>query len=190
LIAWMKSKRLSDSRVPAPLVVVGLGLGLAVLFEQLGGPWAIGSSHLVQVPIASEVGGVLALLQFPDFSQWANPKVYTAAVTIAIVASLESLLNLEAVDRLDPQQRSSPPNRELLAQGAGNFVAGLIGGIPVTAVVIRGSVNVHSGAKTKLSAILHGILLLVAVLALPSLLNLIPLSCLAAILLITGYRLA
>lgn len=190
LIAWMKFKRLSDSRVPAPLIVVGLGLGLAVLFEQLGGPWAIGSSHLVQVPIASEVGGVMALLQFPDFSQWANPKVYTAAVTIAIVASLESLLNLEAVDRLDPQQRSSPPNRELLAQGAGNFVAGLIGGIPVTAVVIRGSVNVHSGGKTKLSAILHGILLLVAVLALPTLLNLIPLSCLAAILLITGYRLA
>jgi carbonic anhydrase/SulP family sulfate permease len=190
LIAWGKSARLSKSRVPAPLAVVLLGLALAALFEQLGGQWAVGTSHLVQVPTLKESGGVLQLLAFPDFSAWAQPKVYVAAVTIAIVASLESLLNLEAVDRLDPQQRNSPPNRELIAQGAGNLVAGLIGGIPVTAVIIRGSVNVYSGAKTKRSAIFHGVLLLVTVLALPGLLNRIPLSCLAAILLLTGYRLA
>jgi MFS superfamily sulfate permease-like transporter len=189
LLLWSRSERLASSRVPAPLAVVLLGLGLGAVFQAIGGAWAIGSSHLVQVPIVT--GGELGeLLRFPDFSQWANPRVHTAALTIGIVASLESLLNLQAVDRLDPEQRKSPANRELLAQGAGNIAAGLLGGIPVTSVIIRGSVNIHAGARSKVSAIGHGVLLLIAVVALPTALNRIPLSCLAAILLVTGFRLA
>ncbi|MCA9682015.1 MAG: hypothetical protein KC457_07445 [Myxococcales bacterium] len=190
LVLWSRWKPLKESRFPAPLAVVMLGLGLSLLFDRLGGEWAISTSHLVQVPVAEGLAGMKDLLRFPDFSQWANPAIYVAAATIAIVASLESILNLEAVDKLDPEQRVSPPNRELLAQGAGNIVSGLLGGIPVTAVIIRGSVNIHSGAKTKLSSIFHGVLLLGSVLLLPTALNHIPLSCLAAILLVTGFRLA
>jgi MFS superfamily sulfate permease-like transporter len=190
LIAWANYKPLKDSGFPAPLAVVVLGLGLGAVFNLTGSPWAIQPSHLVQVPVAESFGELAGLLRFPDFSQWNNPAIYTGAVTIAIVASLESLLNLEAVDKLDPDQRTSPPNRELFAQGAGNIVAGLVGGIPITAVIIRGSVNINAGAKTKLSAIVHGVLLLATVILLPTFLNRIPLSCLAAILLVTGYRLA
>jgi carbonic anhydrase len=190
LVMWSRWKRLADSRIPAPLVVVVLGLVLGAVLEMIGGEWAIGGSHLVQVPVVASAADALDLLRFPDFSQWSNVAVYGSALTIAIVASLESLLNLAAIDRLDPEQRHSPPNRELLAQGAGNLVSGLVGGIPITAVIIRGSVNIHAGAKTKLSAVMHGVLLLVTVVALPTALNRIPLSCLAAILLVTGFRLA
>lgn len=190
LVLWSRVGRLKDSRMPAPLVVVLLGLGLQLAFEPLGDAWSISASHLVQVPVASEVGGLAGLLLTPDFSAWNNPLVWSAAVTIAIVASLETLLNLQAVDKLDPQQRESPGSRELWAQGAGNMVSGLMGGIPVTSVVIRGSVNVYSGAQTKLATIVHGVLLAASVLLLPGLLNRIPLSCLAAILLVTGFKLA
>lgn len=190
LVLWSRLGVLRRSRVPAPLAVVLLGLGLGLWFEQLGAPWAIGQSHLVEVPIAADVGGVMGLLQTPDFSAWQNPLVYTGAVTIAVVASLETLLNLEAVDQLDRKQRVSPPSRELVAQGVGNIVAGVLGGIPVTSVVIRGTVNIDAGATTKRSTIIHGGLLVVSVLLLPDLLNRIPLSCLAAILLVTGFRLA
>ncbi|MEK6262449.1 MAG: SulP family inorganic anion transporter, partial [Planctomycetota bacterium] len=134
--------------------------------------------------------GYLGVLQWPDFSQWANPAIYTAGVTIALVASLETLLNLEAVDRLDPQQRTSPPSHELFAQGVGNVVVGLIGGIPITSVIVRSSVNISAGGQTKLAAIFHGVLMLICVMFLPVWLNLIPLSCLAAILLVTGIKLA
>jgi len=126
----------------------------------------------------------------PDFSQWANPTVYTAGLTIAAVASLETLLNLEAVDKIDPQQRRSPPSRELWVQGIGNVTCGLVGGLPISSAIVRSSVNVNSGSKTKLSTIVHGTLLLGCVLLIPSWLNVIPLSCLAAILLITGTKLA
>ncbi|WP_406696979.1 SulP family inorganic anion transporter [Singulisphaera sp. Ch08] len=190
LVVWGRWKRLKNSSIPAPLVVVLLGVGLSLLFRQLGGRWLIDTSHLVQVPLADSLTGYLKFLQHPDFSQWSNPAVYTAALTIAAVASLETLLNLEAVDKLDPQQRVSPPSRELVAQGVGNVVAGLIGGIPVTSVIVRGSVNIHAGSKSKLSAVVHGVLLLVSVTFLPMWLNLIPLSCLAAILLVTGIKLA
>ncbi|MCL4163294.1 UNVERIFIED_CONTAM: hypothetical protein GTU68_046050, partial [Idotea baltica] len=125
-----------------------------------------------------------------DFSQLSNPIVYTAALTIGVVASLETLLNLEAVDELDKKQRTSPPNRELVAQGCGNMCAGLLGGIPVTSVIIRSSVNVDTGSETKCAALFHGILLLVSVALFPTLLNNIPLSCLAAILIVTGIKLA
>ncbi|PRP96251.1 SulP family inorganic anion transporter [Enhygromyxa salina] len=180
----------SLKRFPAPLAVGILGVSLALSFETLGSPWAISASHMVQVPVVEGLTGFVDLLTLPDFSQWSNPAVYVAAVTIALVASLETLINLEAVDRIDPQQRSSPPNRELLAQGAGNIVAGLLGGLPITSVIIRGTVNVQYGAKTKLSAVVHAVLLLVTVVGLPWALNRIPLACLAAILLVTGFRLA
>ncbi len=189
LMLWGRWKPLKRSGIPGSLVVALLGVGLGELFRRIGGQWAIGASHLVQVPIV-EGGGYLQLLQHPDLSQWSNPAIYSAALTIAAVASLVTLLNLEAVDKMDPQQRSSPPNRELVAQGIGNMVAGLVGGLPVTSMVVRSSVNVEAGAKTKLASITHGVLLLGSVVLLPAWLNMIPLSCLAAILFVTGVKLA
>jgi carbonic anhydrase len=190
LVVWANLKPLKKSVIPAPLVVVLFGVGLSLLFRQLGGSWAVESRNFVQVPVADSLAGFLGFLQWPDFSQWSNPAIYTAGVTIAAVASLETLLNLEAIDKLDPQQRTSPPSRELLAQGIGNVAAGLIGGIPITSVIVRSSVNVNAGGQTKLAAIVHGVLLLVSVALLPLWLNAIPLSCLAAILLVTGIKLA
>lgn len=190
LVGWDKIKVLKKSPVPSALLVVLLGVGLSFLFAQLGDGWAIGTSHLVDVPVADSVQDFWTRLQRPDFSQWQNPKVYLAAITIAAVASLETLLNLQAVDKIDPRQRSSPPSRELWAQGVGNLVSGLLGGLPVTSVIVRSSVNINAGSRTKLSAIFHGILLLVCVMFLAQQLNLIPLSCLAAILVVTGIKLA
>lgn len=190
LVLWDKSKTLKKSNVPAPLLVVLLGVGLDRLFELYGSPLDIETSHLVQVPEAASLREFFMKLSRPDFSQWKNPAIYSAGLTIAVVASLETLLNLQAVDKLDPQQRSSPPNRELLVQGIGNVVTGLIGGMPMTSVVVRSSVNINAGGQTKLAAIVHGVLLLVSVLFLPIYLNQIPLACLAAILLVTGVKLA
>ncbi|QDT44443.1 Carbonic anhydrase 2 [Gimesia alba] len=190
LTTWGRVKLLKNSVIPGPLVVVLLGVSLHLLFQRLGGPWAIESSHLVQIPVAESANDLLTFLTFPDFSQWANPAIYLAGVTIAIVASLETLLNLEAVDKLDPENRNSPASRELLAQGVGNMVSGLVGGLPVTSVIVRGSVNVNSGAKTKVSCIFHGVLLLICVGLFPVYLNMIPLAALAAILFVTGFKLA
>ena len=190
LVVWGKWKRLKHSAFPAPLAVVLLGIGLSLVFRKLGEPWLVAPSHLVEVPMADSLVGFFGFLQLPDFSQWSNPKVYLAAATIAAVASLETLLNLQAVDKLDRQKRTSPPSRELVAQGVGNVVSGLIGGLPITSVIVRSSVNVNAGGKTKLAAIVHGVLLLVSVMLLPVWLNMIPLSCLAAILLVTGVKLA
>lgn len=190
LVGWGKIKPLKNSIIPAPLVVVLMGVAINLFFKTLGGRWVIEASHLVEVPIARSATEFLGFLTMPDFSQLVNPAVYVGGVTIAIVASLETLLNLEAVDKLDPQKRVSPPSRELIAQGCGNVAAGLLGAIPVTSVIVRGSVNCASGAKTKMSALFHGFLLLVCVGFLPSYLNMIPLSALAAILLVTGFKLA
>lgn len=190
LVLWGRTKPLKNSIIPGPLVVVLFGVLAQYLFGRTGGSLAIGSSHLVQIPVAETVGGVLSFLTYPDFSQWSNPAIYFAAVTIAIVASLETLLNLEAVDKLDHQKRDSPPSRELVAQGIGNTISGLVGGLPMTSVIVRSSVNVSVGAKTKLSAILHGVLLIVCVAMFPIYLNMIPLAALAAILLVTGFKLA
>ena len=190
LVLWDRSKLLKSSPIPVALIVVAIGIGANLLFRSLGEPWAIEMSHLVNIPVPENFGAFLNVLQFPDFTQIGNRVVYVAAFTIAAVASLETLLNLEAVDKLDPQQRNSPPSRELLAQGVGNIVCGMIGGLPVTSVIIRSSVNINSGGQSKLSTLTHGVLLLVSVSLLPSLLNLIPLSCLAAILLVTGVKLA
>ncbi len=190
LLVWGRVKFLKNSLVPGPLVVVLMGVGLHIFFQKLGSPWSIGSSHLVQIPVAESASDLVSFLTFPDFAQWANPAIYFAAVTIAIVASLETLLNLEAVDKLDSQNRNSPPSRELVAQGVGNIISGLVGGLPVTSVIVRGSVNVNAGAKSNRSTIFHGFLLLTSVAFLPVYLNMIPLAALAAILLVTGFRLA
>ena len=167
-----------------------MGVLINAIFGRLGGSLVIGTSHLVQIPVAEGAAGLRNFVTFPDFSQWLNPTIYIGGITIAVVASLETLLNLEAVDRLDTEQRDSPPSRELVAQGIGNVLAGLIGGLPMTSVIVRSSVNVSSGAKTKASAIFHGILLLSSVALFPAYLNMIPLASLAAILLVTGFRLA
>lgn len=190
LVLWSRIPMLKKSPVPPPLVVVLMGVSLSQLFKYGGLGWRIEDIHLVQVPIAQSLKEFVGFLRLPDFSQWSNSAIYTAGLTIAVVASLETLLNLEAVDKLDRRQRSSPPSRELVAQGIGNVVAGLIGGIPVTSVIVRSSVNINSGGHSKLSTIVHGLLLLISVSFLPALLNLIPLSCLAAILLFTGLKLA
>lgn len=190
IVLWDRVKFLKKSIVPAPLIVVALGIGLQMAFNGLGSHWAVRAEHLVQVPVAESVRGFLGFLKSPDYSQIFNPAVYVAGLTIAIVASLETLLNLEAVDRIDPRRRNSPPNRELVAQGAGNILAGFLGGLPMTSVIVRSSVNINAGGNTRFSAIFHGILLLVCVVFFPSFVNKIPMACLAAILLMTGIKLA
>lgn len=187
---WDRVQWLKKSIIPAPLAVVLSGVGLSFLLAGLGEGWTIGESHLVQVPVADKMAGFLSFLKLPDFSAFADPRVWMAGATVGLVASLETLLNLEAVDKLDPQKRVSPPNRELLAQGVGNCVAGLTGGLPVTSVVVRSSVNINAGGQTRLATLVHGSLLLMAVFLLPAWLNRIPLSCLAAVLIATGLKLA
>lgn len=190
LVLWDKIKVLKTSVVPAPLIVVVLGVLVSQLLAGLDPSLAIAPEHLVNVPVTSNGGDIGDLLQMPNWSQLSNPAVYMAGVTLAVVASLETLLNLEAVDRVDPEQRRSPPDRELWAQGIGNVVSGLIGGLPITSVIVRSSVNVNAGNKTRLSTITHGVLLLGCVLLVPSMLNRIPLASLAAILVMTGLKLA
>ncbi len=190
LLLWEKIPSLKKSSVPAPLAVVLLGVGLSQFFEHWVSGWRIEGSHLVQVPLANSLGEFAGFFRWPDFSQWANPAVYTAGLTIAIVASLETLLNLEAIDKIDPKQRSAPSNRELVAQGIGNVLVGLVGGIPITPMIAQSSVTIHARSQTRLATIVQGLLLLVCVMFLPAWLNLIPLSCLAAILLVTGLKLA
>jgi len=169
-------------------VVVLLWVLLSQLFTETA--FGLSPNHLVVIPVIESFNEFLGLFTFPDFTQIANKEVWTIAFTIAIIASLETLLSLEAVDKIDPFKRVSPTNRELVAQGIGNVTSGLIGGLPLTAVIVRSSANVNAGGRTRQSAILHGIWLLLAVLTIPTILNLIPLSCLAAILLHTGYKLA
>ncbi|WEK36600.1 MAG: SulP family inorganic anion transporter [Candidatus Pseudobacter hemicellulosilyticus] len=175
--------------VPSPLFVVLFGVGVNEWLKVSMPHLALGTSHLVQIPIAESAGEFVSFFTLPDFSGLANVAVWTTALTIAIVASLETLLNIEAADELDPYQRVTPTNRELKAQGVGNLLSGLIGGLPLTSVIVRTSANVNSGAKTKMSAIMHGILLLACVALIPGVLNLIPYSSLAAILIYTGYKL-
>ena len=192
LIFWENVKPLKQSIVPGPLLVVILGVILHVVFRGMGDTWAIGKDHLVGIPIEETLQAtVQKMIVFPDWNAaLKGSAVYIGGITIAIVASLETLLNLEAVDKLDPEKRNSPASRELIAQGVGNMCAGLVGALPTTSVIVRSSVNVQMGAKTKLSAIFHGILLVSAVLLFPKLINMIPLSALAAILLVTGFKLA
>jgi len=176
--------------IPAPLVVVLTGIAINQWAVSAWPSLAIGNSHLVNIPIAQSMSEFGSFFTFPHFKYITNPQVWITAITVAIIASLETLLNIEAADDLDPYQRVTPTNRELKAQGIGNIVSGLLGGLPVTSVVVRTSVNINAGSKTKQSTIFHGILLLLCVGFIPKLLNLIPLSALAAVLIYTGYKLA
>jgi len=175
--------------VPAALVAVIFGAALNSYFIQQAPDWAMGASHRVNLPtlLGASAGEIFTL---PDFSILQNYQGWIVAVTIAIVASLETLLSVEAADKIDPWKRNTPTNRELKAQGVGNIVSGMIGGLPMTAVIVRSSANVNAGGRTKLSAILHGVYLMAFVLLIPSFLNQIPLAVLAVVLIVVGYKLA
>ncbi|MGJ5641660.1 SulP family inorganic anion transporter [Formosa sp. S-31] len=175
--------------IQGPLVAVVLGI-LFFILTQSNSVLGISQSHLVSVPIPDDVDSFLGQFTFPNFGAITNPEIWITAFTIALVASLETLLCVEATDKIDPNKNVTPTNRELLAQGTGNILSGLVGGLPITQVIVRSSANIQSGAISKMSAIIHGILLLISVVLIPRLLNMIPLSVLAAILLVVGYKLA
>jgi len=175
--------------IPSMLWVIVIGTLVNVVLTYAGHDLHIAKEHLVQIPAMNSWKVFQSHLIFPDFSAINNPKVYLVAITIAAIASLETLLSVEAIDRLDPSKAITNPNRELLAQGIGNTVTGLLGGIPITQVIVRSTANLNSGAKTKGSSIYHGIWLICALVFLSPLLNLIPLATLAAILISVGYKL-
>ncbi len=190
LILWDQKFMKRFAIVPGALVAVVLGIVLNGVFASGGSALALSGDHLVGLPLIGSAADLKAAMSFPDWSVIAAASTWTIALTIAIVASLETLLSLEATDRMDPLKREAPANRELVAQGIGNALCGLLGGLPMTGVIVRSSANVYAGAKTRASAIIHGVLLLVAVLMIPALLNRIPLAVLAAILIYTGWKLA
>lgn len=174
---------------PGALAAVLASLGINQAFEMFFPKLALDPSHLVKLPAPETMGEVLNYFSFPDFSKIGNPEVYMVAISIAFVASLESLLSTEAGDSLDPYKRKTNTNRELKAQGIGNIVAGLVGALPITAVIVRTSANVASGGRTKASTITHGIIMLFCVLLIPGILNKIPLASLSAVLFVVGYKL-
>lgn len=190
LIAWDKWVQKRVKSVPGSVVVVLLGVGLDALFQVVAPGLSLQRSHLVQLPDLGSSQALSAAMTFPKLAYLSEPKVYLYAVTMAVVASLESLLSIEALDKIDPDRPTTPTNRELLAQGAGNVLSGLLGGLPITAVVVRSSVNLSAGARSKVSAVFHGLLLIVAMLLLRPVINRIPLAALAAVLVYTGYKLA
>lgn len=176
--------------LPGALFVVLIGTFINVYFIQSASDLALGGKHLVELPVAKTPAEFIGFLKLPDFSALTNVNVYILALTLALVASIESLLSVEATDKLDPDKGVTPTNRELKAQGIGNIVSGLIGGLPVTQVIVRSSANINSGGKSKVSTITHGIILLLSVIFIPAYLNYIPLSALAVILIMVGYKLA
>ena len=193
LLVWesdgLRDKKLTKY-VPGPLLVVFLGIALNYIFLQYMPYFAISEQeHLVSMPVLASLADFPTLFTLPDFSQWRDQRILMVAATLAVVASLETLLSIEASDKLDQARRITPLNRELKAQGMANIVSGMIGGLPVTSVIVRSSANINAGAKTKASSITHGVILLLAVLAIPTILKLIPLSSLAAILLMVGFKL-
>ena len=192
LIFWEKLAKVNKffKLVPGALATVLLGIGMNQAFGSLAPTWKLTDpQHMVSLPVAESVAGFFSNFMLPDFNVITSQAVWITAVTIAIVASLETLLSLEAADRLDPYKRISPPNRELLAQGVGNFFSGMIGGLPITSVVVRTSANVYAGNRTKMSSFIHGVLLFGSTLLIPGLLNLTPLVSLAVVLLAVGYKL-
>ncbi|HNV74992.1 MAG TPA: SulP family inorganic anion transporter [Gemmatimonadaceae bacterium] len=190
LILWDQKFMKRVAMIPGALVAVILGVILNGIFTGSGSVLAIGAEHLVALPVITSLGELRASVESPDWSVITSSAVWTVAVTVAVIASIETLLSLEATDRIDPLKREAPANRELLAQGVGNALCGLFGGLPMTGVIVRSSANVYAGAKTKASAILHGVLLLLAVVTIPMILNRIPLAVLASILIYTGWKLA
>ena len=193
LLTWelpfMQKQRICHL-VPAPLVAVFSSIVLNELLRSLFPMLALGGASLVSIPVVDDIPALLQQLNFPDFNQRANPQIYLVGLTLAIVASLETLLSVEAIDKLDPYKRITPSDKELIAQGVGNICSALLGGLPMTQVIVRSSINIQSSAKTKMAGIINGALLLLAILLIPTLLNKIPLASLAAILLVVGYKLA
>lgn len=191
LIIWDKVPTLRRLKMlPGALVAVAAGILLNEAFKLTGSGLAIGTNHLVSLPVPQSVDDFKNLIVMPDFNGFTNPKVWIVGATIAIVASIETLLCIEASDRLDKQRRITDTNLELKAQGIGNLISAFIGGLPMTSVVVRSSANANAGATSKMSAMIHGVLLLVCVLTIPFILNLIPLATLAAVLILVGYKLA
>jgi MFS superfamily sulfate permease-like transporter len=191
LVAFNKVAFLKKIKaIPGALIVVIVGILMNELFRVTNSTLLISEEHLVKLPTASSLSEFFTQFSFPNFAAFTNPAVWITAATIAAVASIETLLCLEAGDKMDPLKRYSSANMELKAQGIGNILAGMIGGIPMTSVIVRTSANVNAGARTKFSAIAHGIFLLLAVVLIPSLLNKIPMACLAAILIMIGLKLA
>lgn len=191
LIAFDKIAILKKIKIiPAALAVVIVGIILNELFRVIQPDFVIKDNHLVTLPIAGSVTDFIGQFTFPDFAAITNPSVWITAATITAIASIETLLCIEAGDKLDPYKRYTSANTELKAQGVGNILAGLLGGLPMTSVIVRTSANINAGAKTKLSAIIHGVLLLLTVVLIPALLNKIPMACLAGILIMVGFKLA
>ena len=193
LILWdtvLTKKHKIFQLIQGPLVVVVLGIVMFNLYQSGALNFSLATNQVVNIPVPENLTGFLGQFTFPDFSALTNINVYGVAIVIAIVASLETLLCVEATDKLDPFKRVTPTNRELKAQGLGNVISGLIGGLPVTQVIVRSSANIAFGGKTKMSAILHGVFLLLSAITIANLLNMIPLASLAAILLMVGYKLA
>lgn len=191
LIIWDKVPSLRRMKMlPGALVAVVAGIALNEAFKLSGSSLAIGTQHLVSLPVPQSLDDFKNLITMPDFNGFTNPKVWIVGATIAIVASIETLLCIEASDRLDQQRRITDTNLELRAQGIGNLISSFIGGLPMTSVVVRSSANANAGATSKMSAMIHGFLLLVCVLTIPFILNLIPLATLAAVLILVGYKLA
>lgn len=182
-----KAKIFTLIQGPFAAVIVGV---IYFLVTQNNATLRISSEHLVNVPIPEDFDSFLGQFRFPNFDAITNKEVWITGFTIALVASLETLLCVEATDKIDPRKRVTPTNRELIAQGSGNILSGLIGGLPITQVIVRSSANIQSGGQTKLSAIIHGFLLLISVVTIPTILNMIPLAVLASILLVVGYKLA
>ena len=191
LIGWTKVPFLRNLKlVPAALVAVIAGVAINQFFIASGSSLAISGDHLVSLPVPKSFDEFKQSFVFPDFAQIGNKEVWVVAITIAVVASIETLLCIEAADRMDAHKRYTDTNVELKAQGVGNIVSSLLGGLPMTSVVVRTSANANAGAQTKMSAIIHGIFLLVSAVSIPFLLNKIPLATLAAVLLLVGYKLA
>jgi MFS superfamily sulfate permease-like transporter len=191
LIAWDKVSFLKKLKlIPGALIAVIVGVVLNEIFTSTGSSLTIAKEHLVSLPVPKTFEEFKQIIVTPNFSGITNPKVWVVGLTIAIVASIETLLCIEASDRMDVQKRYTDTNVELKAQGIGNIISSLLGGLPMTSVVVRSSANNNAGAKSKMSAIIHGVLLLVSVVTIPLLLNKIPLATLAAILLLVGYKLA
>ncbi len=191
LIAWDRIYVLRRMKVlPGALVAVAAGIVLNQIFRITGSSLAIQPQHLVSLPVPQSLADFKNLITLPDINGFTNPKVWIAGATIAIVASIETLLCIEASDRLDQQRRITDTNLELKAQGIGNLISSFIGGLPMTSVVVRSSANANAGATSKISAITHGVLLLICVLSIPVILNMIPLATLAAVLILVGYKLA
>lgn len=191
LVAWTKVPALQRLKaIPGPLAAVLAGVAIGELLAASGSSWALSTAQLVNLPVPSSLADYAALLTRPDFSRFGDPRVWTVAATLAAVASVETLLCVEAADKMDPFKRYTDNDRELKVQGLGNMLCGLLGGLPMTSVIVRTTANVTAGGRTKAATVSHGVFLLVAVLTIPSWLNHIPLGALAAVLIMTGYKLA